>query len=87
MCAVCVVATATDLARNVVEVAPAGTVTVAGTVTFALSDATVNAIPPVGAAVLMVIVPVALSPTAPTTAAVLRVNVNEAAALIVNVAV
>jgi hypothetical protein len=35
----------------------------------------------------MVIVPVALSPTAPTTAAVLSVNVNEVAALIVNVAV
>jgi len=50
------VVTGTVLASNVTEVAPAGTVTVAGTVQFTLFEARVKAVPPVGAAVASVIV-------------------------------
>jgi len=43
------VVTGTVFAWNVVEADPAGTVTVAGTVQFALFEATDRVVPPVGA--------------------------------------
>jgi len=59
------VATATVVAVKVAEVAPAATLTEAGTVTAALLDARATGSPPVGAAELIVTVPVELVP--PTT--------------------
>jgi hypothetical protein len=79
------VATGTVIALNVAVVAPATTVTLAGTVQFASLEANVTTTPPAGAGVLSVIVLTEFPP--PTTDAVLALSVNEPAAVIVRTAV
>lgn len=54
--AVSCVVTGTDVTKNVAVVCPAGTVTEAGTVTFALLDERTTTLPPVGAAVVRITV-------------------------------
>jgi len=58
MVAVFVLDTATVFTVNVIEVAPTGTVTLAGTVAQLMLDESVTTVPPVGAGPLMVTVPV-----------------------------
>ncbi len=70
---------------NVAVVAPAATVTLAGTVADALLDAIETTVPPAGAAVPRVTVPTGELP--PTTPFVLRVSVTETAELTVKTAV
>lgn len=60
-----VAATGTDVATNVADVAPAATVTVAGTTTAAFDDVNVTTNPPAGAGPPIVTVPVTDAP--PTT--------------------
>lgn len=66
-------------------VAPAATVTVAGTVAFGLLEARLITVPPAGAAFAILTVPV--EPTPPTTGDVFTVRVTEFAAVIVSTAV
>lgn len=80
-----VVATGTVLTENVAVVAPAATVTDAGTVAEALLEVRVTTNPPVGAAEASVTVPVVGVP--PTTDVELRLSINATEALIVRVAV
>ena len=72
MVAVVAVVTARVFTVNVTDVAPAGTVTVAGTVAFAELEVSLTTSPPAGAAELRVTVPVELDP--PVTAVGLSVS-------------
>ena len=72
MVAVVVVATAVVLTVKVAEVAPAGTVTLAGRVAFVELDDNVMTMPPVGAVPVRVTVPVEVFP--PTTSVGLRLT-------------
>lgn len=72
MVAVVAVVTARVLTVNVTDVAPAGTVTVAGTVALAELEVSLTTSPPVGAAELRFTVPVEGDP--PTTAVGLSVT-------------
>ena len=62
MVAAVVVATGVVAMVNVAVVAPTGTVTLAGTVAEAVLEVIVTAMPPIGAGLLMVKVPVELAP-------------------------
>ena len=75
--------TAVVATENVAVVAPAGTVTDAGTVATLLEDAIVMTVPPVGAGPLSVKVPVEFKP--PTKVVGFSVNTLRAAGLIVKV--
>ena len=73
---------------NVTDVAPAGTVTLAGTVPSVVElDASVTTAPPVGAARLSVTVPVTLTPPVAAVTLVVRVEIAAAGGVTVSVAV
>jgi hypothetical protein len=80
-----VVATGTVIALNVAVVAPATTVTLAGTVQLALFEANVKVTPPAAAGAFNVIVLTELPP--PTTDAVLALSVKLTVPVIVRTAV
>jgi len=73
---------------NVTDVAPAGTVTLAGTVPIVVElDASVTTAPPVGAARVKVTVPVTLTPPVAAVTLVVRVEIAAAGGVTVSVAV